>query len=529
VARLRRSSAGAHLSAPKSPGTGNRRAASTVVAIAGGANTLIAAGQQLVLIPVFVRRIGERLYGSWIGAGDLLSWMLVSDLGLANLLIQRVGAAHGRRDDESVGAWFAAGMLTMGVIAVLIAAAGVAGSFYLPRLYALNAGESGALQRTFAIASVSTAMTVFHTGLYGYCRAVQRPSLPSAMTAISAIAMFVGSWIGLHAGLQLGAIAAGFAARGGVLAISSLLIAMREVFGPLRGNLHLRRSVFDELWRTTPATAVAGFAYAAMNQSELFIASTVLSPTIAATFMLNRKAVELARSIADSVTFGSYGAFAHLVASPDRSRARAVYFEIFSIRSAVSIVFSAAFIAFNASFLTLWIGPATYSGITLTVLLAIQALISGNAFLANYLYRAAGFVVGGSVLLLIESILRVGLIFWLCRAIGVVGIPLAGIVSGFAFLVYTHRRLVESIDVGGAVVGPRRIPWRFWLAAALAFAAAAVIAERVVLTNWVALFASGAFAGALVSSMVLVTNPFLTRHRITLVQLLRRIARGASR
>ena len=66
------------------------------------ASTLIASIQSVILIPLHIAHIGPRLYGAWLGSGDILVWMQAFDFGLPNLMIQRIGEAHGRGDAAQV-------------------------------------------------------------------------------------------------------------------------------------------------------------------------------------------------------------------------------------------------------------------------------------------------------------------------------------------------------------------------------------------------------------------------------------------
>src|SRR5947209_4163631 len=91
----------------------SRRTAALVNLCGSTANTLVVAVQAVILIPLYLHFVGNRLYGAWLASGDILVWLQVFDLGLPNLLIQRIGAADGAGDDETIGEYLATGAVSL--------------------------------------------------------------------------------------------------------------------------------------------------------------------------------------------------------------------------------------------------------------------------------------------------------------------------------------------------------------------------------------------------------------------------------
>src|SRR5947209_16374638 len=104
----------------------SRRRATLANLLGTGANTLVLIVQALCLMPLYLHALGPRLYGAWLGSGEILIWLQILDLGLPNLLIQRIGAAHTQGDSRAVGAYFGTGVVTLGLIALAVCCAGMA-------------------------------------------------------------------------------------------------------------------------------------------------------------------------------------------------------------------------------------------------------------------------------------------------------------------------------------------------------------------------------------------------------------------
>src|SRR5438309_6372889 len=117
----------------------SRRRATLATVLGTATNTAVVSLQAIVLIPLYLRWVGPHLYGAWVSSGDILVWLQAFDLGLPNLLIQRIGAAHGKGEDHTVANYAATGMAALAVVACVVGAIGYGISLGLPRWFRLDA------------------------------------------------------------------------------------------------------------------------------------------------------------------------------------------------------------------------------------------------------------------------------------------------------------------------------------------------------------------------------------------------------
>jgi hypothetical protein len=124
-----------------------------------------------------------------------------------------------------------------------------------------------------------------------------------------------------------------------------------------------------------------------------------------------------------------------------------VHAEIHAFRISIAVSLAAAYIAVNSSLISVWVGPAQFGGTLLTVLVAIQFITTGSSYLMNYLFRATGSVMSGSLMLFCESVLRLPLMLILLKAIGLPGLPIAAIITavpfGYMAFQFTIRHTAE--------------------------------------------------------------------------------------
>src|SRR5215210_4877473 len=80
---------------PVTPRSQSRRRAALTTLFGTGATVAVTVAQAFVLIPLSLLHLGTHLYGAWLGAFELLIWLQLLDMGIPNLMTQRIGAAVG--------------------------------------------------------------------------------------------------------------------------------------------------------------------------------------------------------------------------------------------------------------------------------------------------------------------------------------------------------------------------------------------------------------------------------------------------
>lgn len=487
-------------------GVSRRRA--TFATMAGGtANIIIVSIQAVILIPLYLGAVGPRLYGAWLGSGDFLIWMQAFDLGLPNLMIQRIGAAHGQGDAKTVAGYFATGMLVLAIVALIIALIAAMVAQLLPGWMGLSGAEAATLRSCFIVGSVAAALSIFNNSIVGFSRGIQKTGFLNAVAICASLAGF-GISLGLVlTGWGLWAIAIGLLTRAVVSLAGSCIFAVVELRGELRPFFTVQRSMLREFAATTPATALGGISYALMNQSEAALVAIFLRPELSVILVLTRKALDVARGFVDMIAFATYGSFAHLVTSDQRYRTLEVHAHINSIRLSAAVVTASAYMAVNASLVSVWVGSAQYGGSLLTILLAVQFIVVGNSFLMNYLYRATGSVLKGSLALLAESAIRLPLMIGLLLWVGLPGVVLAGIITGAVFAVLAYRWTLHQVS---SFAPPYHHTFgRVWIVRAMLLSIGVLVCLFVQRESWVFVLMIGAMITLLGSAALVAVDPML--------------------
>jgi O-antigen/teichoic acid export membrane protein len=459
----------------------------------------IASLQAILLIPLYLDAVGPRVSGAWLASAEILAWMQAMDLGIPNLMIQRIAAAHGRGDSQDGAGWFASGQLLLALVSALVAGAGVLVSLILPSLFGVGGSEAEVLRGCFLLGTAASCATIFGNGFVGLSRAIQDTAFLSGMLIVSAVVGLVTSLTLIVMGWGLWAVALGLVARAVVSLTASLafgILAWRKQFGvPFR----VERLVVRQLLEATPATAIGGVSYALMSQSEIVLVASLARPELAVVYALTRKAADLGRSLVDMIGFATYGGFAHLIGGPQREQAQKVRSQILSLHMSAAIAVAAAYLAVNRSLVTQWVGADFFGGLPLVFLMALQSVVLGHSYLINLLYRATGRVVEGSLALVLEALVRLPLLAALLLLFGLPGLPAAAILTAATSAVLIHRRSMRELGSGPTPA--------FWSASRLVMmvrlgllAVGAIIAVAIYAPSWLYVVVGGgavAVAGAL--------------------------------
>jgi O-antigen/teichoic acid export membrane protein len=482
---------------------GRRRAAAATLLGSGGA-TLVAVAQAVILIPLSLHYLGPRVYGAWLACVELLVWVQVLDLGLPNLLTQKAGAAYGAGDEDGVAAWFTAGFLTLAGHAAVVSALAVALAPAVARWAGLAGAEAGQLEAAFRAGALASAVLLLSNVVVGLARALQATGWVNAVSVGSALSGFGVAVLLLTQGWGLWALAAGFIARAGVMLAGLVVFMVLQVPRLVPGLWRFGRAELREMLSLTPSLAGANVGYVMMNHTDIPLVATFFGPQVAAAYTLTRKAAEALRGLLDTFGYAAYGGFAHLVASGDRLRSRAVLSELTSLRLAAACVAAGCYLAVNEAFVGLLFGSEYFGGLGLTAAFASLLVVGGHSFLFNYLYRAAGAVRAGSNLLFQESLAKVVAMVVGLVTLGLAGAPaMAAVVS--AVFVWLNRKLLLVLLPRAAEVSRG---WPRWPLPAAVLAAGLVIGRIGIEPTW-PVVAATAVVFALAGGLAAAADPHL--------------------
>lgn len=450
-----------------------------------------------VLVPMLLRQLGARQYGLWLASGDLLGYAAVADLGVLGVLPWMLAEADGRKDRDAIRTLMANGLLVGTIVAVgYVVAIGLLWSAF-PSMLRLTPNDRVMLAAPLVIVVAATMITypfrVFQAVLSGIQDVVFAgwlATLSSIIGAVLTIAL-VAKGHGLYALAWGAAVPALFGAIASALRIAFVAPdLLRELPRPRWADVrHLLTNGLG-VW-----LAIFGWQLLAAS-NNIVIASLghpEWVPIFSCTAKLSAICLQMAWVLPDSGLIG----LAQLHGEHESSeRVRRVVTAMLQLHLLLSGAAAVGVLAFNPSFVTRWVGPGLFGGLTLNALLALavvsSSLVHGIVAAASVLgnrVRVGVLTLGNGIAQLIGA-LALGSWF------GLAGIASAGIVAALAIAVptgvallrpatgLTLRRLVAELiapwsmrimplALAAAAVGWLSQSGAVWLAAPVAAAAAA--------------------------------------------------------
>ncbi|MEP7343723.1 MAG: lipopolysaccharide biosynthesis protein, partial [Gemmatimonadaceae bacterium] len=468
----------------------------------------------LLLVPIYLRTFGTHLYGAWLASGEVLNFLQLFDLGLTNVVTQRIGQAHARNEPERVAEVFGSAVLAMTTIGALLALVALGFSFFVAGVMTITGSEGRTLAGCFRLGALATFLFVANFSVLGLSRGLQDTAIQNGGVVLGAVAGFATTAVFLWRGAGLWSIPAGMCARTAVALSASILFVFRLRRTGQLPRIRASRDALKEFARLSPATTLSGIGYLLTTQTEGTLVAVLLGPERVPVLFLTRRAIDVASGILNTIAYSSYAGFSHLVASPDRGRARAVHDEVLALWTALAVTALATFYLVNQSLVTVWTGAATFGGPLLTLLVGAQVFVAGRLQVTYYLFRATGEIVSGSMLQSAESLTRLATMALLIWWAGLPGPALATLLIGLPMMLYVERRTRAMLRPFAEE--PPRVSLLAPLTQFAIVAAAAVGGYVLYQPHWPVVIAAGGTAALVAVLIQLRVDPHLAKFSMSI-------------
>jgi O-antigen/teichoic acid export membrane protein len=390
---------------------------------------ILVLARNIVLVPVFLRYIGEEEYNAWLVSGFVLAQLTSVDFGVMAVLGQRVAAAYGERERERLERLIGGGLLTVCVLAGVVGLATAAVSPFVPGLFDVTPQIAERLTVCFLFVAVANAVQLLGFAASGLLRAFQRAFLPGLfMVLAEAAALATTAVLVIRSGWGLYAIAAGLVARAAVQTGGSgaalCWVGLRQLrLRPVWDGAEART-----LWRLSGYQFLSQIAGRFKQSFDASFLGVMLGTEAGGGYSLTIRAHESVRLLAAGVVGAVTPGMAHMHGEGAPERLKGVALTLFKVQALLGAVGFGGVIAFNAAFMRLWVGPDVFSGQAVSVMAAIAAiswLLSTTPY--ETVMARGGFATITRVVWL-DVVLRFAAMAILVRWIGVLATPLASLV-----------------------------------------------------------------------------------------------------
>ncbi|HEX5724374.1 MAG TPA: hypothetical protein VFX98_02855, partial [Longimicrobiaceae bacterium] len=323
----------------------------------------------IVLVPFILRSVGSEAYGLWLGFGELLAYSAMVDLGVLNVLPWLVAESDGRGDRERMRSLLSGGV-TLGAAAALAFALLAAALLALaPWITGVSAAQRDTVAGPLAVVVAGMALAYPVRACYSVLIGLQDVVFAGAMS-VAQVALNVA----LVVGLLLGGY--GLYALAAAAAVPGVFVGVVSVF-------RLRKTAPDLLhWRRPPLAllrmiTVQGFGswtaalgWRMVAASNTLVVLSVAGPEAAVVFAVTAKLGEVAMQMSWQLPDAGLVGLAQLKGEERPERVREVVVSLLRLVLLGSGAVACAVLAFNPSFVRLWVGEERFGGLALNALLA---------------------------------------------------------------------------------------------------------------------------------------------------------------
>jgi len=428
----------------------------------------------LWLTPFLLKQIGQHDYGVWLIGLQVLAYLSLVDIGVVALLPRELAYATGRAggSTNSPELPFIFGR-TLRIVAcqmplVILAAA------VLWYLFPVPAQFRGFIGLILAAFTLFFPLRIFRATIEG----LQDLKYMGSVTIV-AWATGTALMIGLiFAGIGLYALAIGWAATQLLGAMAFAFRIWRRFPQVLPANRsHFSSTGSVEYFKRGFWASISQIATPLIFGSDILIIGKVLGAAAVVPYTCTAKLISILFNQPQALLDAAMPGLSEVKAGESKEHIFRVTTALTQASLMIAGAVVCAVVVVNRGFVSWWVGPRLYSGLTLTTLIALVMLLRQWNLTLVYSMFCYGLEKRLSLMSLLDGVttagVAVGLIYWL----GPIGAPIASVVSVCVVCLPANLAAVAA-QAGSSIPGLLRPLWPwFWRLTALA-AAACLLARQ---------------------------------------------------
>lgn len=475
--------------------------------------------------PFLLRHVGRSDFGLWSAGMPILTYVGLVDFGVLTIFQRDVAFATGKTEGDPrelaalVGTTLRLVLLQMPALLAGVAIAWV----FLPRSWSALHVPLGI---TLGCLVIAFPLRIYHALLMGLQDLRFLGGLTITVWAVGAAV----SAVLVLCGWGLNALAVSWSVTQFGSYCACYFRVKARFPSALSGGLSvLARSEAASRLRKGFWVVVTQLAAILGGGADLLVIAAVLGPAQVTPYTITDKLVTMLNTIPIMIMASAQPALSELRSSDDRKRLPDVCIALTRAVLLVSGLIAGVVIVVDRGFVTWWIGPQEFGGSGLVLMLVADMVITHWAAATAYCVFSFGYERLISITSIVSGALVVVLSIVLVKHMGLVGAPLASIVS--RVIVALPVLLVAIARATGGMIRTLLLSVFSWAWRAALFAAVAVAASRLWTPHSpVGIAATGliaALAYALVMLPLVLAEPLATYTRPRIAAIRQSLARRA--
>jgi O-antigen/teichoic acid export membrane protein len=464
--------------------------------------------QGILMVPLYISYMGDRLYGFWLATGGVLTWMSIVDLGASAMTQQRCAAAYGKRDLASVVQYFWHGFVVMIAILLMFAGCSLISSFYLDTWLGVDEVYVQQIVMSFLVVAFASLFGLLNNFMRNFAAALQRNQIPVLAQTAGDLCALIAVIVALVVfELGLWAIVISALVRSFVPLVFNLIHTV-QILSAI-GHVNVWSSyTFKDYFVTTPALIGSKVCGSLSQNLPLVLLTRFMGPESAVVYTVTMRAVFLVQNFINQALAALYGACSHFFSDPNVSKAR--------IKSAVSqialgfVILGGACVScyalLNHGFVILWTSGEFYAGPFFTGAAALATFLKIRGSLFVGIGISFGEIRRFELCQAGEQLFHAFLIYIGIKEFGLIGAPLAAIIASIVAQ-YRFQMMFRSIN---SEIAKCFWPMNWlWVPLGGVIAVLAALSSFFVMESWLSFLSVSALVGIPFAAVVLIGLPDL--------------------
>lgn len=473
------------------------------------------AAVQIVITPILLGALGRSLYGIWEMLGRLVAYMAAADgrpTDALRLVVAQQQHADIDTNRRTIGAAFVVWALMMPIVALI----GGGLAWLAPSITHAPAGSHAAVRLACGLLVFGFMLTglasIPEAVLRGMNLGYKRMGLQAALSiVVGAISVFA-----VKEGFGLPGMGASTVARALIAGVVFWVLVRKYV--PWFEVAKPSKAAVKALFGMSVWLSVGDLVSKLLLASDVLILGWIVSPAAVTTYVITSYAVRTGLGIFMFTAGAAMPGLGSVLGQRQFARAVQLRHELRMLTWLFTTVVGATVLAWNSSFVHLWVGSRNYAGPwveLLIVCIAVQtAFIRTDSYIIDAALRPRGRVVIGALTVVATLTLGVAL----THAYGIIGLCIA-LLAGRAIQSVSYPLIVRScLDKPTGSVAQRLAAGRMALTTALLFTTATVAGRAIVAPGWPVWAAGVALSVPLCAAVTLLLGPTTGDRRVILTR-----------
>jgi O-antigen/teichoic acid export membrane protein len=401
----------------------------------------------ILIIPLYLNFIDEKLFGAWLASGSILAWIQMFDPGTGAVLKQKIAYEYGKYDKNRLGLYIGSGILISSIIAVLILLTGYLLSFYLGSILNLKIDELELkhLENAFEIGIIGTTLTVISFSITAINKGFLQSPVSNKITLFGSLVGLGFNIFLLFHGYRLLAIAWGILINGTIRLIGNLVLSI-NIIKTYNIKIGIQKSFLKSFSSLFSYTFLGKIGTIIMRKGDLLIISRFIGQESVTAFELTRRPIRVMLGFMDKTSVSFMPAFSNLFGNNKAEQLRQVFNKYINYMIWGLVLISVLFIIFNESLLELWIGKKDiYLGDNLNALFVLALFMRSVLYNISNFTFSLGNIKGNSSIIILKSIIYITALVILVKLFGLIGAILALIISLSATELWYYPQKIKTL------------------------------------------------------------------------------------